>query len=184
MGQRVVFPVSENIVGAQPVHRRAARLAGEHGGEAVVDGRIEGDLRIGIVGPHEIILHAVVLVDSKVFRCLFGEFAPVDQLSRCRGNCIGLVDTILLGIVKPAADRERNVDFTSVDSGDHIVIALVAAVGDANVRPADCFQHGRNDILYRPVHIALLVCVAERQIVFEISDVKGRIAVQPLTFSL
>ena len=170
VGQRVVFPVSQNIVGAQPVHRRAAHFPGNHSGKTFIHGVAESDLRIRIVGPHKIILHAVVLIDGKVLRRLFAEFALVDQLGGRCGHCIGLVDTVLFGIVKSAADRECDVNFTGVDRGDHIVIAFAAYVGDVDVRSTDGIQNGGNDVFYRSVHIALTVRIAIRQVVFKVPD--------------
>lgn len=183
VGQRIVFPVSQEIVRAQAVHRRAARLAGKHRFQAIVDGGVKGDLSVGIVVPHEIILHAVVLIDRKMLRRLLGEFAPVDQLLRRRGHGAGLIDAVELGIKNPSPTGSTT--STSPELIPAIIaIAFVADVGDGEVRFADGLQNNGNNVLHRAVHIAVLIRVAVRQIVLHIPDAQRRVTVHPRPFDL
>ena len=79
-GEVAVGPVAQDVVGTHAVERGAGCLAVEHRLEAVLDGGLEHHLRVGIVGQHEVVLHAVVLVDGKARGGLLAKLAREDQL--------------------------------------------------------------------------------------------------------
>ena len=78
-----VFPVLQNLVCAQAIQRSAFDVTRKHGSKAVIDRREENDLRIREVCPHEIILHAIVFVDSKTSRRCLVELPFIND---CRGR--------------------------------------------------------------------------------------------------
>ena len=85
-GKGRILSVLQDLVGSQTVKRRASDLTGGHGGQAVLDGRTENDLRLRIMRPHMVILHAVILVHGKTGRRLFTEFTRINQGGRNRND--------------------------------------------------------------------------------------------------
>ena len=78
--QAAVTAVAQDIVRSQSVQSGAAHLSFADRFQAVVDGWIENDLGIRIVGQHKIILHTVIFIDREMscrFLCIL---SPVDQL--------------------------------------------------------------------------------------------------------
>ena len=179
-GEVVVAAVAQYVVGPQPVQRGAAHLAVADRLQAGVYRRIEYDLRVRIVGQHEVILHAVVLVHGKAGDGILGVFALVHQLGGGGDDGRGLEHAALLRIIHAAAHREGGVDFAAAQRRDHDVVAVKAYVAHVQLAQVQLLAQPGYDVPDQARRLAVGAGAAVGQIVVQVSDAQLSVLRQPL----
>ena len=179
-GKAFVFTVLQGIVGAQAVQGRAGRISREDREQALVDGRIEGDLRIREMGPDKVILHPVVLIDREMRSGVIFKGALMYELCRSGGDRIRLIDPVLLGVVQTAAHRERHVDGAGIQVRHHLVVTAVSGVCYLDIRDPQPLQDLLRQIPDHARGLSLAVGSTVGEIVVQVADMQGVMVLHPL----